>query len=78
MTSGNLKAFANAAPFKPFYVKMADGSVHTFPHPELIAVGKVAALAFAPNGEDFAVLDLALMTEAGPIVEKPGLADVKT
>lgn len=75
MTPGNLKAFATATPFRPFYVKMADGSVHTVQRPELIAVGKVAALAFAPNGEDFAILNLALMTEAGPLAEKPGRAD---
>jgi hypothetical protein len=67
MMSSNLKAFAKASPFTPFYVKMADGSVHTFHHPELIAVGKAAALVFAPNAEDFAVLDLRLMNEVGPI-----------
>ena len=78
MTSGNVTVFARANPFRPFYFKMADGSVHTFQHPELIAVGKVAALAFAPNGEDFAILDLALMTEVGPITERQGLADTKS
>ncbi len=74
MTSGNLAAFARTVPFTPFYVKMADGPVHMFHHPELIAVGKVAALAFAPNAEDFAVLDLRLMTEVGPI---PATADAQ-
>ena len=45
MTSGNLKAFVKATPFRPFYVKMADGLVHTFQHPELIALGPDVILA---------------------------------
>jgi hypothetical protein len=67
MTASTLAAFAKAAPFRPFYLKMADGSVHTVLHPEMIAVGKRLAIAFAPDGEAFAMLDLTLMTEAGPI-----------
>ena len=47
MTASTLAAFAKAAPFRPFYLKMADGSVHTVLHPEMIAVGKRLAIAFA-------------------------------
>ena len=68
MTQNALMALVKAEPFSPFYVKMADGTVHTVQHPELIAVGKRLALAFAPDGEAFSMLDLTLMTEAGPIM----------
>ena len=46
---------------------MADGTIHTIQHPESIAVGKRLAIAFDPDGEAFSMLDLGLMTEAGPI-----------
>jgi hypothetical protein len=71
MTKQAVMSLAKAVPFTPFYVKMADGSVHTIQHPELIAVGKRLALAFAPDGETVSMLDLNLMTEAGPLAGGP-------
>jgi hypothetical protein len=67
MNQQNVRAFVRAVPFHPFYVKMADGTVHVFHHPEMIIVGKVAAYALAPNGVDLSILDLSLMTEAGNV-----------
>jgi hypothetical protein len=67
MTQENVRAFVRAVPFRPFYVKMADGTVHVFHHPEMMAVGKIAAVAIAPNGVDLSILDLSLMTEAGTV-----------
>jgi hypothetical protein len=67
MTQENVQAFVRAVPFRPFYVKMADGTVHVVHHPEMIAVGKIAAVAFAPDGVGLSILDLSLMTKAGSV-----------
>ena len=69
MTMTALQDMAKATPFRPFYVKMADGTTYEVRHPETIMVGKALCVVLRErnNEESVAILDLKLMTEAGPI-----------
>jgi hypothetical protein len=69
MTMTALREMVKATPFQPFYVKMADGTRYEVRHPETIMVGKALCVVLRGRGDDesVAILDLKLMTEAGPI-----------
>jgi hypothetical protein len=61
-----LRSYRSAEPFKPFFVKMADGTRHEVRHAEDIIVGK-ALCVVQPKVDHFDFLDINLMAEAGPI-----------
>jgi hypothetical protein len=62
MNSEQLAQVHQARPFRPFRLKMADGSVYEVSHPEFLArSGRTLLVAF-PNSDGFAVLDLMLVS----------------
>jgi hypothetical protein len=64
MTTIALRAKIHAKPFKPFRIKMADGSTHDVRHPDFIAYGDAThtCVVFG-EAEELSILDLLLMTE---------------
>jgi hypothetical protein len=64
MTTIALRAWVQAKPFRPFRIKMADGSTHDVRHPDFIAYGNAAHTCVVyGEGEELSILDLLLMTE---------------
>ncbi|HEY2154282.1 MAG TPA: hypothetical protein VGH33_01540 [Isosphaeraceae bacterium] len=70
MTTIALQAKIHAKPFKPFRIKMADGSTHDVRHPDFIAYGDAThtCVVFG-EGERLSILDLLLMTELQDLVQ---------
>lgn len=64
MTTSALRAKMHAQPFRPFRIKMVDGSTHDVRHPDFIACGDAThtCVVFG-EGEELSILDLLLMTE---------------
>jgi hypothetical protein len=64
MTTPVLRGWMHAEPFRPFRIKMADGSTHDVRHPDFIAYGDAThtCVVFG-EGEELSILDLLLMTE---------------
>jgi hypothetical protein len=64
MTTIALRAWVQAKPFRPFRIKMADGTSHDVRHPDFIAYGNASHTCVVyGEGEELSILDLLLMTE---------------
>ncbi len=64
MTIQQLRATHKAAPFRPFYVHMADGRQFSVPHPDYLFMSPSGrTVIICEEGDDFSILDLLLMTE---------------
>jgi hypothetical protein len=63
MTKEAVNNTLHAQPFKPFALRLTDGSLIPVPHPDFIAVtqGGRTAIVLA-EGENFKIVDLALVT----------------
>ena len=63
MTSDAVHKSLHAEPFKPFSLRLTDGSLLPVPHPDFIAVsrGGRTVIVFT-EGENFSILDLGLVT----------------
>ena len=63
MTKETIKQMIGAEPFKPFSLRLTDGSLVPVPHPELILVTQGGRTAYVNvEGERVKILDLALIT----------------
>ena len=62
MTKEAIHTTLNSQPFRPFALRLTDGSLVSVPHPEFIAVsqGGRTAVVFT-EGEKFSILDLGLV-----------------
>jgi hypothetical protein len=64
MTTIELGAMQGARPFRPFRIKMADGTHHDVPHPDFLAYAPRGRTCTVYNEEGMpSILDLLLMTE---------------
>jgi hypothetical protein len=53
----------HSQPFKPFRLRLTDGSLVRVPHPEFIVVSQGGRTAIVnTEGEKFSIVDLALVT----------------
>ncbi len=64
MTTTVLRARVRAEPFRPFRIRMADGTSHDVRHSDFIAYGNAShtCVVFG-EGEELSILDLLLMTD---------------
>ena len=64
MTIDRLRGAVKAAPFRQFYVCLADGRRFKVSHPERILITPDAARTFvlAERGEDYRIIDLLLVS----------------
>jgi hypothetical protein len=63
MTKEAILKTVHANPFRPFSLRLTDGVLLPVPHPDFIAIsqgGRTAAVF--QEGEDFSIVDLALVT----------------
>jgi hypothetical protein len=64
MTSQQLRAAHQAAPFRPFVIHMADGRSFSIPHPDFLSISPAGTTVIVyQDGEEFSILDMLLMTE---------------
>ena len=63
MTKEAIHTTLHAQPFRPFALRLTDGTLVAVPHPEFMAVsqGGRTAVVFT-EGEKFSILDLGLVT----------------
>ena len=63
MTRDAIYKTLHAEPFKPFSLRLTDGSLISVPHQDFVAVshGGRTAVVFT-EGENFSILDLGLIT----------------
>lgn len=71
MTREAINRTVQTEPFKPFALRLADGTLVPVPHPEFILLTEGGRTAIvATGGEDFKILDLGLViaieSAAGP------------
>jgi hypothetical protein len=69
MTREELKAYALAQPFKPFFVRMADGKRFVIRGPSRIGIGQAKFTLLRGRNDHFVQLDIEQVSEAGPIDE---------
>jgi hypothetical protein len=63
MTKEAILKAVHANPFKPFSLRLTDGALLPVPHPDFITVTQGGRTAFVMGeGEDFSIVDLALVT----------------
>jgi hypothetical protein len=63
MTKEAVNNTLNAQPFKPFSLRLTDGSRVRVPHPDFIAVSQGGRTAIVnTEGEQFSIVDLSLVT----------------
>ena len=64
MTSEQLRKMVRSQPFEPFRIFIADGRELQVTHPEMVAItgGGRTAIVTLPQGEDYEVIDLLLVT----------------
>ena len=64
MTSEQLRKIVRTQPFEPFEIFLADGRSFHVNHPEMVAItgGGRIALVTMPEGENYEVVDLLLVT----------------
>ena len=74
MTKDAIYKSLHAEPFKPFYLRLTDGSVVAVPHPNFMGLspGGRTAVVFG-EGENLSILDTSLVTaiEVGPLNGPP-------
>jgi hypothetical protein len=66
-------------PFRPFHIRLSNGSVHFIQHPELVMVGGASVVLGLPRSEysgpgdidDYAVISLARVVQIDPVSELP-------
>ena len=64
MTIQQLRNATQAAPFRPFVIRMADGRAFDIPHPDFLFLTPGGRTAIAcRSDEEFSILDVLLMTE---------------
>ena len=64
MTSQQLRAALQAAPFRPFTIHMGDGRSFDIQHPDFLLLSPGGRTAFAYRiEEEFSIVDVMLMTE---------------
>ncbi len=64
MTADRLRKLLRAVPFVPFDISLANGKIVHLPHPDFAALdpkGRIL-LAWYPDGVDFEIIDVALIT----------------
>jgi len=63
MTKYAVHSTLHAEPFKPFSLRLTDGSLVRVPHPEFIVLSQGRRTAVVnTQGEKFSIVDLALVT----------------
>lgn len=62
MTLEQIAKAHDARPFRPFRIRMADGTSYEVNHPELLARTNRIVLVAIPENDSFAVLDVMLIT----------------
>jgi len=63
MTRDAVYSTLHAQPFKPFALRLTDGSLVFVPHPEFMVVSQGGRTAVVnTEGEKFSIVDLALVT----------------
>jgi hypothetical protein len=63
MTTTELRSWMQAEPFRPFRIRMADGTSHDVPSPDIIGCGPSGrTCAVYGAGDDLAILDLRRVT----------------
>ena len=63
MTKETIKEMLSSEPFKPFSLRLTDGSLVPVPHPEFILITQGGRTAYVNvEGERVKILDLALIT----------------
>jgi hypothetical protein len=63
MTKQAITNILRIEPFKPFALRLADGTLVPVPHPDFIALSEGGRTAIVTTGrEDFEILDLGLVT----------------
>lgn len=63
MTKDTIKETLSTEPFKPFSLRLTDGSLVPVPHPEFILITRGGRTAYVnTEGERVKILDLALIT----------------
>lgn len=63
MTKDAINTALNAAPFKPFSLRLTDGKLIPVPHPEFILITQGGRTAFVnTDGEKVSMVDLGLVT----------------
>jgi hypothetical protein len=63
MTKEAVNNTLNAQPFKPFSLRLTDGSRVRVPHPDFIVVSQGGRTAIVnTEGEQFSIVDLSLVT----------------
>ena len=64
MTTEQLRTALQAAPFRPFTIRMADGRSFSVPHPDFLSVSPAGRTVVIYHPDDSAsIVDLLLMTE---------------
>ncbi len=74
MTGNQLRTTLQAAPFRPFLIRMADGRSFEVRHPDFLLIGPDNRTAFVfagPTVFDFSIIDVMLMTEIEMIQQGP-------
>jgi hypothetical protein len=65
-TADQLRELRNAAPFRPFVVKMADGREFTVEHPELVACDRAGRSMSLYDDDGLHLLEMLLIAEMRP------------
>lgn len=64
MTTERLRGLMHAVPFRPFRIKMADGTAFSIPHPDFLAYNPAGRTCVVlTETDELHILDLLLMTE---------------
>lgn len=66
MTREAVFSTLHAQPFKPFALRLTDGSLVPVPHPDFIVLSQGGRTAVNTGGESFAIIDLGLVTAIEP------------
>jgi hypothetical protein len=61
-------------PFRPFFIKLADGTAYQVRHPDFVAVTHRSELVFVGDDEGFHEIDMRLVAE----IETPATAPAQT
>jgi hypothetical protein len=63
MTKDAIQSTLHAQPFKPFWLRLTDGTLVPVPHPDFMVVSQGGRTAIInTEGEKFSIVDLGLVT----------------
>ncbi len=66
MRKEDLEQFSRRRPFEPFLIRLVDGQIFQFNHPEELIIGRTA-ISTLDDEENFVLINLSLISTAKPV-----------